>query len=109
MIARFAVGLVDEGLGQVVRAEQLRVQLGILVARGLVRKEPQGLVIPDGPAHLGVDIGLQELRAPVAVVGADETGNGDVVQQAGEDDLLALAALLGQPRALHQMRGGAEA
>jgi len=40
----------------------------------------------NGPANFLVDVRLNQLRAPVAVVGADEAG--DVVQQAGGDDLL---------------------
>src|SRR6266446_4406910 len=45
------------------------------------------------PAHLVIDIGLDHLRAPIAVVAADEARNADVVQQAGQNDLLAVPAL----------------
>jgi hypothetical protein len=41
-------------------------------------------MVPDGPAHLFVDIRLEELGAPVAVIAPDESGDGDVVKQAGE-------------------------
>jgi len=37
---------------------------------------------------------LEELGGPVAVVAPDESADGDVVQEAGEDDLFAGAALL---------------
>ena len=103
------VRFLDVRLGLVVRTEELDVQLRVPVAGGLVRKEPQGLVIPDGPAHLLVHVGLDELGAPVPVVAADEAGDGDVVQETGEHDLVARSALLGESGALQEMGGRAEA
>src|SRR2546426_7110452 len=66
-------------------------------------------MVADGEAHLFVDVRLDELGRPVAVVAANEPGGRDVVEQAGEDDLLVYAVLLGEPRALHQVLGGTEA
>ena len=65
----------------------------IAVADRLVGEEAQRLMRAHRPAHFLVDIGLDHLRAPVAVVAADEADDGDVVQQAGEHDLLLWPAL----------------
>ena len=107
--ARVLVGPLDVGLGLEVRAEQTDVRVRVAVAHRLVGVEPQHLVVADREAHLGVHVGLHELSGPVAMVGADEAAGGDVVQEAGEDDLLARPVLLREPRALQQVGGGPEA
>ena len=109
MIARVLVGALDVGLGRVVRAEELDVHRRVLIADRLVGVESERLMMADGPAHLFVHVGLDELRAPVAVVTPDEPADGNVVDQAGQDDLLAGAVLPGQARALHQVSGRGEA
>ena len=66
-------------------------------------------MIADRPARFLVDVGLDELRRPVAVVAADEAGDPDVVNEAREHELLRQAVLLRQPRALHHVLSRAEA
>src|SRR5256886_15282403 len=100
VIARELVVALDVGLDLVVRAEELDVHLGVAVPDRLVREEAQGLVIANGPAHLRIDVRLEELGRPVAVIAPDETGDGDVGERAGEDDLLARAGFYGQGPAL---------
>ncbi len=51
----------------------------------------------DGPGDFLIDIRGDQLRAPVAVVGRQQPGDGDVVQQAGHDDLLAEPVRQGRP------------
>ena len=51
-----------------------------------------------------IDVGCDQLRGPVAVIGADETGGGAVVHQAGEDHLLVAAVLQRKTRALQHVR-----
>ena len=65
-------------------------------------------MVADREAHLLVDVGLDELRRPVPVIGANESARGDVVQQAREDDLLARAVLLREARTLQHVGGRAE-
>ena len=57
----------------------------------------------DRPAHLFVDIGFEQLRAPITVIAADETVDGDIVEKAGGDDFLAMAVVLRETRTLQQM------
>src|SRR5207244_1561782 len=94
VLARVPVIALDVGLGFVVRAEQLDVRLGVPISDRLVGEEAQRLMIANRPAHLRVDIRLDELGTPVSVVAPDESGDGDVVQQTREDDLFVRAALL---------------
>src|SRR5260221_3814600 len=91
VLPRLLVLTLDVGLRLVVGAEVLLVEVGIGVAGRLVRVEAQRLVGADRPADFLVDIGLDHLGAPVAMIGADEADHPDVVQQAGEDDLLVHA------------------
>src|SRR6185503_2444902 len=72
MLPRIFVIALDIGLGVEILAEQPDIHLGILVAEILIREEAQRLVIADAPAYFLIDIGLDELRAPVAMIGADE-------------------------------------
>ncbi len=99
----------DVGLGLIVVAEELAIEVGIGIADGLVREEAQRLVHADRPAHLLVDIGLDQLRAPVAVVAADEAHHADVVQKARQHHLLTVPGLARERRALQQVIGGREA
>ena len=62
----------------------------------------------DRPAHLLVHVGLDHLRAPIAVVAADEADDRDVVKEAGQHDLLAVPVLERERRALQQMVGRGE-
>src|ERR1700736_1236568 len=109
VVPRALVFRLDVGLDPVVRTEILHVHLGVGVAHRLVGEEAQRLVHAHRPAHLLVDVGLDQLRAPIAVVGADEAGHADVVQQAGEHHLLAHAVLARELGALEQVLGGGEA
>jgi hypothetical protein len=65
------VRFLDVVVGHVVRPAILDVRFRIGIADRLVREETQGLVRPDRPAYLLVDVGLDQLRAPVAVVALD--------------------------------------
>src|SRR5712691_644389 len=107
--ARGLVRALDVRLGPVVRAEELDVRLRILVSDRLVGVEPERLVIADGPRDFRIDVGLHQLRRPVAVVAADEADVADVVQQAREHELLVQPVLPGEPRALEEMGGRPEA
>ena len=78
----------------------------VFVADRFVGVEAQHLVRADRPGHFLVDIGLDQLRAPIAVVAADEADRRDVVQQAGEHHLLRQPGLDRVPRALQQMQHG---
>ena len=97
------------GVGAVLGAEHRDIGLRVLVAGGFVGIEAQHLMGADRPGHFLVDIGLDELRAPIAVVAADEADARDVVQQAGQHHLLGQAALHRVPGALQQVHAGAEA
>ncbi len=57
----------------------------------------------DGPGHFLADVRAHKLGAPIAVIGADEAAIGDVVQQAGDDDLLVVAAIERQLGALQEV------
>ena len=93
----------DVGLRLIVGAEIVDVHFRIFVADRRIGEEAQRLVRAHRPAHFLVDIGLDHLRAPIAVVAADEARDADVVQEAGEHDLFAVAALERMRRALQQM------
>src|SRR5215831_12762155 len=82
------VSVLDIVVGLVVRPEMLDVHFRIRVTDRLVGEETQRLVRAHRPGYLLVDIGLDQLRAPVAVIALDEDGIGDVVQQTGENRLL---------------------
>ena len=99
----------DVRVGAIVLAEPGDVGLRILIANQLVGVEAQHLVRAYRPGDFGVDIGLDQLRPPIAVIAADEPGGRDVVQQAGEHHLLGQPALDRVPRALQQMHRRAEA
>src|SRR5437867_7377501 len=109
VLARVLVVPLDVRVWLVVGAEELDVHIRVSVPDRLVREESQRLVIADRPRDLFVHVGLEHLRRPVAVIAADEAGDRDVVQQAGEHELLGDAVLLRQPRALHEVVGRAEA
>src|SRR5579863_10761341 len=64
---------------------------------------------PDSPADFFVDVWFDELGTPVTVVAADEAHDADVVQQAGEDDVLAAALEPCMARTLQKMLARAEA
>ena len=78
--------------------------VGIAVPRRLVGEVAQRLVLLDGPGDLLVHVRRDQLRAPVAVVGRKQPGDGDVVQQARHDHLLVEPVLPGHPGALQQVR-----
>ena len=103
------VVLLDVRIGAVIGAEPVEIVLRIFVADRGIGIEAQHLVRTNRPDRLLVEIGLDELRAPVAVVAPDEAHDGDVVQQAGEDQLFRKARLPGVMRALQQVHRGAEA
>ncbi len=63
----------------------------------------------DRPGHLRLDIGLDQLGAPIAVIGANKSDDADIVQQAGQHDLLVHAGPDRMPGALQQMIGRAKA
>ena len=65
-------------------------------------------MISDCPGHLFVDIGLEELRPPIAVIGADESADRDVVEQAGQDHFFRQAIRLCKVGALQQVLLAAE-
>src|SRR5207248_3780775 len=109
VLARVLVFTFEVSAGLEVRAEKPDVRLGIRVSDRLVRIETQHLVIADRERHLLVDVRLEKLSGPVAVIGADESDVADVVYEAREDDFLAHAVLLREPRALEQVDGGREA
>ena len=92
----------------VVLAEDPEVLIGIFVTRVRVRIEPQRLVIADRERRLLRDVGLEQLRAPPAVIRLDQVEHA-VVQQAGEDDLLGHAGLHRARRALQHVIGRREA
>src|ERR1700732_4036248 len=94
----------DIGLGLEVWTKPFHVSFGILVADRFVRKEAEGLMGAHGPTHLFVDIRLDHLGAPIAMVASDETRDRDIVQEASQDDLLTVAGLFGVRCALQQMR-----
>jgi hypothetical protein len=50
----------------------------------------------NGPAYFLVHIGFDHLGTPIAVIAPDEACHCDIVQQAGQDDLLAVAGPFGQ-------------
>src|SRR5262245_1441532 len=97
------VFLHDVGLGLVVGAEIFDVHIRVFVADRLVAEEAQRLMHAHRPAHLLAHIGLDQLRAPIAVVTADEGGDADVVKEARQHHLLLVAGLERQRRALQQM------
>lgn len=68
--------------------EPLHVLFWVLVSKGGIRSEAQGLVMFDGPGHLRVDIGLDHLCRPVAVIAPHEPYDRDVVQETRQHDLL---------------------
>src|SRR5262245_40488726 len=109
VVAGVLVVALDVGLDPVAGAEERDVHVRVAIADRLVGEEPQRLVRSDGPAHFLVDVRLEQLRGPVAVVAADEPGDGDVVDEAGHDDFVAGAVLHGQARALHHVVGRTEA
>src|SRR5665213_644927 len=90
-------------IGPVVRTEPADVVVGIAIADRLVRIEAQALMVTDRPAHLLVDIGLDELRTPIAVIAADEADDRDVMQEARQYHFLFQAVLLGEVGALQEM------
>src|SRR5579859_150854 len=99
----FLVGSLDVRLRLVVGAEVADVLLGVGVADRLVGVEAQRLVGADGPGDLLIDVRLDELRAPVAVVGPNKADHADVVQQAGGNDLFIVTIFERQIGALEQM------
>ena len=99
----------DIGLRLIVGPEILDVHVRVLVADRFVGEEAQRLVHADRPAHLLVDIRLDHLRAPIAMVGADEAAHADVVQQTGEDHLLRQPGLERVGGALQEVIHGGEA
>ena len=103
------VGALDVRFGLVVGAEKLDVEIGIRVAVLFVRVETQHLVRPNRPAHFFGDVRFEQLRAPIAVIAADEHRDGHVVHEARHDDLLIAAGLERVRRALQQMRRGRHA
>jgi hypothetical protein len=108
MRARLFVRLFDIRLRLVIGAEQFDVLIGIGIADRFIGIEAHCLMRPDRPGNFLVDVRLQELRAPIAVIAADEAQYGDVVEKAGGDDRLAHAALQRMGRALQQMIGGSK-
>ncbi|MEI9851702.1 MAG: hypothetical protein WDN24_13620 [Sphingomonas sp.] len=103
------IGFADIGLGHEILAEEADIGLGIFIADRRIGEEAQHLVRVDRPGDLLVDIGLDHRRAPIAVIARDEAGDADVVEQAGQRDLLAVPIVQRQPRALHDMLDIAEA
>jgi hypothetical protein len=63
-------------------------------------------VLLDRPGDFLIDVRSDHLRAPVAVVGRQQPGVGDVVQQARHDHLLAEPVLPRHPGALQQVHPG---
>ena len=68
----------DVRLRLIVGAEIFDVHLRIFVADGSIGEEAQRLVGAHRPAHLFVDIGLDHLRAPIAVVAANEADDAEI-------------------------------
>ena len=93
----------DIRLRLVVGAEIPGVHFRVFVADGRVGEEAQRLMRAHRPAHFFVDIGLDHLRAPVAVIAADEARDADVVKKTCEHDLFAVAALERMCCALQKM------
>ena len=55
--------------------------------------------------HLLINVWFDHLRAPIAVVAADEADDGDVVQQAGKDNLFRMTTFQRVGGALQQVGG----
>jgi hypothetical protein len=98
----------DVGFGLVVGAKKLDVHFRIFVADRRVGEKAQRLMHAHRPAHLLHDIGFDHLRAPIAVVAADEARDADVVEKARKDDFFTMAGLERVCCALQQVRGGGE-
>ena len=105
--ARVFIRLPDVIGRRVIGAEPALVEIGVFVIDGGVGIEPQRLMIADRPRHFLVDIGLDKLRAIIAVVGADVADDGDIMQQAGEHQLFRQAVAARERRALQQMAAAA--
>ena len=103
VVAGPLVFFLDVGVRPVIGAEILDVGFGIGVADQLVRIEAQCLMGADRPGDFLVDIGRHHLGAPIAVIGANKADDPDVVDQAGENDLLVHAGPDRVPGALQQM------
>jgi hypothetical protein len=97
------VRFLDVVVGLVVRPEIFDVHFRIRIADRLVREETELLVRADRPAYLLVDVGLDQLRAPVAVIALDEDCIGDIVQKAGENRFFRHGRLQSMGRALQHM------
>src|ERR1700737_3074531 len=87
----------------VIVSENLPVIFRIFVTNRLIWKKAKCLVGPDGPAHFLVDIGLEQLRSPIAVIGPNEAVDRNVVKKTGNDHLLVMSSLLGESGALQEM------
>src|SRR5262249_39614305 len=74
-----------------------------IVTDRLIWKKTKRLVHPDGPAHFLVDIGLEQLRSPIAVIAPNEAVNRNVVKETGNDHLLVMSSLLSESGALQEM------
>ena len=91
MLAYEPVGLLQLLIRHVIDTVQPQIDGRIGVARRLIREEPQWLVILDCECDALGDIWLDQLCAPAAVIGAHDLLH-NIVQQAGEYDLLIHAA-----------------
>src|SRR4029077_19814543 len=94
------VRFLDAVVGLVIRPEIFDVHFRIRIADRLVREETELLVRADRPTYLLVDVGLDQLRAPVAVIALDEDCIGDIVQKAGENRFFRHGRLQSMGRAL---------
>src|ERR1700679_2406750 len=108
VIASTLVLIDDIGLRPKIGTKPFHVSFQLLVSNGFVWEEAQRLMRTHGPTHLFVNIGLDLLGTPIAMVAPDEARDRDVAQEAGHDDLLALTSLFGVRGTLQQMRGRRE-
>ena len=72
-------GALDIGGRHIILAEGARIELRIFVADLRLGEEAQRLMITNGPHDFLIDVGFDELSAPIAVIGADETDDRDIV------------------------------
>ena len=104
VLANHLVGRFDVGRRNVIGAEQLPVEIGVLVADGGIGIISQRLMVANGETDFFRDVGLEELRAPPAVIGANDFLH-HVVKQARKNDFFRHAVLHRQVRALQDVVG----
>src|SRR5215472_1791909 len=97
------VGVVNIGRWHVAGTEEVLIGRGVAVAHAVIGEEAHRLVVTHRPAHLLFHIGFDELRTPVPVIAGDQPADRNVMEQAGQHDLLGLPGPARQSGALEQV------